>query len=36
MALERPQIKIRMLEQIARHLSSNLRRANIEAMTYKG
>jgi glutaminase len=36
MELERPQIKIRMLEQIARHLSSNLRRANTEAMTYKG
>lgn len=33
---ERPQIKIKLLEQMARHLSANLRRANIEAMTYKG
>lgn len=33
---EHPQIKIKLLEQMARHLSANLRRANIEAMTYKG
>jgi glutaminase len=33
---ERPRIKIRLLEQMARQLSANLRRANIEAMTLKG
>jgi CRP/FNR family cyclic AMP-dependent transcriptional regulator len=33
---ERPDIKIRMLEQIARQLSVNLRKANTEAAAYKG
>jgi glutaminase len=33
---DRPDIKIRMLEQIARQLSSNLRKANTEAAAYKG
>jgi glutaminase len=33
---EHPDIKIRMLEQIARQLSANLRKANTEAAAYKG
>ena len=33
---DRPDIKIRMLEQIARQLSANLRKANTEAAAYKG
>jgi len=33
---ECPRIKIRLLEQLSRHLSANLRRANSEAMAFKG
>jgi glutaminase len=33
---ERPRIKISLLEQLAQHLSANLRRANAEAMAFKG
>lgn len=33
---EYPDIKIRMLEQIARQLSANLRKANTEAAAYRG
>jgi len=33
---ERPRIKIKLLEQVARQLSFNLRRTNAEAMAFKG
>jgi len=34
--LERPDMKIRMLEQLAAQLSANLRKANTETSAYKG
>jgi CRP-like cAMP-binding protein len=33
---ERPDMKIRMLEQLASQLSANLRKANAETAAYKG
>ncbi len=33
---ERPHIKIRLLEQLAKHLSAKVRRTNAEAMAFKG
>jgi glutaminase len=33
---ERPHIKIRLLEQLAKHLSAKVRRSNAEAMAFKG
>lgn len=33
---ERPYIKIRLLEQLAKHLSAKVRRTNAEAMAFKG
>lgn len=36
MEIECPRIKSKLLEQLSRHLSANLRRANAETMAYKG
>lgn len=33
---ERPHIKIKLLEQLAKHLSAKVRRTNTEAMAFKG